>query len=174
MPVPKLTGPAVPFSDGQRRKGRAMTDTISQLACPGEYQISTDRSRLDLARIHAFLSESYWSPGIPVGVVQAAIENSICFGVYRASEQVGFARVITDRATFAYLADVFILPAWRGRGLGARLIDAIMRHEDLQGLRRFMLATRDAHDLYRRFGFETPAQPGRLMEILNARPYGGI
>jgi len=153
-----------------------MNDCAQPAGCVssrGEFQISTDRSRLDLACIQTFLSESYWSPGIPIEVVRTAIANSICFGVYRCAEQVGFARVITDRATFAYLADVFILPAWRGQGLGTWLIDAIMQHENLQGLRRFMLATRDAHELYRRFGFDLPAQPGRLMEILRARPYGG-
>jgi len=136
-----------------------------------EFLISTERSRLDIACVHAFLSQSYWSAGIPRPIVEKSIENSLCFGVYRGTEQVGFARVITDRATFGYLADVFILPPWRGRGLGKWLVATVRAHPELQGLRRFMLATRDAHALYRPFGFAAPAEPSRLMEILRPGAY---
>jgi GNAT superfamily N-acetyltransferase len=120
------------------------------------YEISTDRTRLDLPRIHRFLStEAYWSPGVPRDVVERSIENSICFGVHAAGGgQVGFARVVTDRATFAWIADLYIEAGHRGRGLGKRLVSAILEHPDLQGLRRFMLATADAHGLYRQFGFD--------------------
>jgi len=136
-----------------------MTDT-------SEYEISCDKGRLDIDAIHAFLERSYWSPGIPRNVVQGAIANSLCFGVYHGATQVGFARVVTDKATFAYLADVYVLETHRGRGLGKKLVGFIMAHEDLQGLRRFILATRDAHSLYSQFGFRPLAMPERLMEIL--------
>jgi GNAT superfamily N-acetyltransferase len=121
-----------------------------------DYEISTDKTRLDLARIHRFLStEAYWSPGVPREVVGRSIENSICFGVYSADgEQVGFARVVTDRATFAWLADVYIESEHRGDGLGKRLVATVLEHPELQGLRRWMLGTADAHELYRRFGFD--------------------
>jgi GNAT superfamily N-acetyltransferase len=131
----------------------------------GEYEISTDPRRLDVAAIHAFLVRSYWSPGVPREIVERAIANSLCFGLYCASEQVGFARVITDRATFAYLADVFVLESHRGKGLSKWLMEAVTSHADLQGLRRFLLATKDAHGLYRQFGFTELASPSRLMEI---------
>jgi GNAT superfamily N-acetyltransferase len=131
----------------------------------GEYEISTDPARLDRPLIHAFLSErAYWSIGVPRTVVERAIEHSLCFGLYRAGRQIGFARVVTDRATFAYLADVFMLPEERGGGLSKWLIEAILRHPDLQGLRRWLLATRDAHGLYARFGFASLASPARFME----------
>jgi GNAT superfamily N-acetyltransferase len=139
---------------------------------PGvEYEVSTDVSRLDVDVIHAFLSQVYWSPGIPREVIVRGIEGALCFGVYRGSEQVGFARVITDRATFAYLSDVFILEAHRGRGLSKRLMEAIMTHPDLQGLRRFVLSTRDAHGLYEQFGFGPLANPDRMLEILRRDIY---
>jgi GNAT superfamily N-acetyltransferase len=137
----------------------------------GEYTITTDRDRLDLAAIHAFLSTSYWSPGVPMAVVERAIANSLCFGLFHGRDQVGLARVITDRATFAYLSDVYVLEAHRGKGLSKWLLEAIRGHEDLQGLRRFMLTTRDAHGLYSQFGFTELAFPSRLMEILNADAY---
>jgi len=140
----------------------------------GEYVVSTDRRRLDLERIHDFLRASYWSPGIPRHVVERAIDNSLCFGVYRGMEQVGFARVVTDKATFAYLADVFILDGHRRRGLATWLVEVIRSHPDLQGLRRFLLATRDAHALYRRCGFTEVVCPGRLMEISDPRGYDPI
>ena len=98
-------------------------------------------------------------------MVDRSIDNSLCFGLYEGDEQVGFARVVTDAATFAWLGDVFVLPDHRGRGLGKRLIEAVMAHPDLQGLRKFMLATADAHSLYERFGFSVPPDPGRLMEL---------
>ncbi len=130
-----------------------------------DYEISTDVSRFDLDAIHAFLSQTYWSKGIPRHTVERAIANSLCFGVFHGNAQVGFARVITDRATFAYLADVYLLEAHRGLGLSTRLLEAIQNHPDLQGLRRVMLATRDAHGLYGKFGFKALAAPDRMMEI---------
>jgi GNAT superfamily N-acetyltransferase len=130
----------------------------------GEYSISTDRERVDLDVVHRFLSEdAYWSPGVPREIVERSIENSLCFGLYREAAQVGFARVITDRATTAYLADVFVLPGHRGRGLGVWLVETVFSHPDLQGLRRFFLGTADAHSLYERYGFR-PADPARMME----------
>lgn len=129
------------------------------------YEISTDKSRLDRAAIHAFLSASYWSPGIPEAIVARAIEHSLCFGVFHEGAQVGFARVVTDRATFGYLADVYLLEAHRGRGVARQLVAAVMAHPDLQGLRRLLLATRDAHGLYARFGFRPLANPDRMMEV---------
>ncbi len=137
---------------------------------PG-YEISADPERLDIAVIHAYLGESYWAAGIPRSTVEQAIRHSLCFGVYAGSEQVGFARVITDRATFAYLSDVFILAPHRGKGLSKCLLSAVLAHEDLQRLRRFMLATRDAHELYRQVGFEGLAHPSRMMEILKPDVY---
>ena len=137
----------------------------------GEYEISTDPQLLDVTAIHAFLAQSYWSPGIPRSVVERAISNSLCFGLYRGAEQVGFARVVTDKATFAYLADVFVLEAHRGKGLSKWLMQIIEEHEDLQGLRRFMLATKDAHDLYKQFEFRELANPSSMMEILKPDVY---
>lgn len=132
------------------------------------FSVSTDPARLDLDAIHAFLSTSYWAEGIPRDLLARALENSLCFGLYEGERQVGLARVITDGATFAYLCDVYVLPELQGRGLGTWLMEGVMEHPDLQGLRRFSLVTRDAHALYRRFGFEEIASPGRHMEI--ARP----
>ena len=131
----------------------------------GAFVISTDRSRVDVEAVHRFLSgDSYWSPGIPLEVVRRGIENSLPFGVYRDREQVGFARVTTDFATFAYLADVYVLDAVRGQGLGKWLVETIMTHPELQGLRRWMLVTRDAHGLYARHGFTPLKAPERVME----------
>ena len=131
----------------------------------GEYTISTDRGRLDLALIHRFISEeSYWGKGRRAEVVRRSIENSLPFGVYRGAEQVGFARVVTDYATFAWLADVFVVEAHRGRGLSKWLMETIISHPDLQGFRRWVLATKDAHELYRRFGFRDLHRPERWME----------
>ena len=127
------------------------------------YSISSDPARLDIDVIHGYLSQSYWSPGIPRAVVERAIANSMCFGIFKGEEQVGFARVVTDRATFAYLADVFVLEAHRGKGLSKALMREIRGHPDLQGLRRWMLATRDAHGLYRQFGFEVVKDSSNLM-----------
>ena len=128
------------------------------------YDISCDPARLQTDAIHDFLAQSYWSPGIPKHVVERALANSICFGVYCESRQVGLARVITDKATFAYLADVYILPEHRGQGLSKRLLAEVVRHPDLQGLRRMLLFTRDAHSLYAKFGFKPLAVPERVMD----------
>jgi N-acetylglutamate synthase-like GNAT family acetyltransferase len=136
-----------------------------------QYEISTDSSRLNVHVIHAFLTQSYWSPGVPRTIVEQAIANSLCFGVYLESEQVGFARVITDKTTFGYLADVFILEPHRGKGLAKQLIKVIMAHPDLQGLRRFMLATKDAHGLYNQYGFTELANPSRIMEKFDPDVY---
>ena len=138
---------------------------------PGSYEISTDPTRLDPEVIHGYLTQSYWSPGIPRAVVERAMANSMCIGLYRGAEQVGFARVVTDRATFAYLADVFVLEPHRGIGLSKQLMAFIMSHPDLQGLRRFMLGTKDAHSLYQQFGFTELANPARMMEILQPDVY---
>ena len=133
--------------------------------------VSTDPARLDRAMIHAFLTASYWSTGIPREVVDRSIDHSLPFGLHEAGNQIGFARVITDRATFAYLGDVFVLPEARGRGLGEFLIECVTAHPDLQSLRRWVLLTRDAHGLYRKFGFTEVAKPDRYMEHWNPRVY---
>ncbi len=130
-----------------------------------QYTISDDPARLDLDAVHRYLSEeSYWAQDLPRGVLERSVAGSLCFGIYLDTEQVGFARVVTDRATFAWLADVFVLPAHRGRGLSKRLLETILAHRDLQGLRRFLLATRDAHGLYGQFGWKEIARPQSLME----------
>jgi N-acetylglutamate synthase-like GNAT family acetyltransferase len=132
----------------------------------GEFLISTDRARLDLEAIYAFLTECYWAKGIPRDVVARSIENSLCFGIYdHAGRQVGFARVISDFATIGYLGDVFVLEACRGRGLGKWLMKCIMQHPSLQGLRRWILLTRNAHSLYSQFGFTPLTSPERYMEL---------
>lgn len=137
------------------------------------FLISTDKSLLDIPVVHGYLSnDSYWSKGIPLATVQRGIEHSMAFGVYDTAaprpdarpSQIGFARIISDRATFAYLADVFILPAYRGRGLSKWLMEVIVDHPDLQGLRRWMLLTADAHGLYQQYGFRASAKPDRVME----------
>lgn len=129
------------------------------------FQISTDRSRLQIKIIYGYLSEeSYWARGRTLDQMIRAIDNSLCFGVYQAGEQVGFARVVTDYATFAYLGDVFVLNEFRGLGLSKWLMDSIISHPDLQGLRRWVLATRDAHGLYEKFGFSSLNFPERWME----------
>jgi GNAT superfamily N-acetyltransferase len=137
-----------------------------------EYEISTDTHRLNVEVIHNFLAEeSYWSPGIPRAIVERAMQNSLCFGVYHGAAQVGFARVVTDKATFAMLADVFILSAHRGKGLSKWLMQCVIEHEDLQGLRRLLLLTSDAHGLYRQFGFKELGNPSRFMEVLRQDIY---
>lgn len=130
-----------------------------------DFLISTDKSKIDVMYVHQFLSHSYWAEGIPMGTVQRSIEGSICFSVIYLDHQVGFARVITDEATFAYLADVFIDENFRGKGLSKWLMEVIMNYPGLQGLRRFMLATRDAHDLYKQFGFQPMNNVDRWMQI---------
>jgi GNAT superfamily N-acetyltransferase len=138
----------------------------------GDLLISDDRTLLDRALVHGFLSErSYWAPGVPRETVDRSIENSLCFGVYQSERQLGFARVVTDYATFAWLADVFILEPARGQGLGKRLVAAVLAHPGLQGLRRFLLGTADAHGLYARFGFTPIARVERFMEICPANIY---
>lgn len=130
----------------------------------GEYAISTDRTRLDLAVVHGYLVRSYWAEGIPRELVRRSIQQSLCFGLYHGPKQIGFARVITDYATYGYLGDVFVLEEYRGRGLGKWLIETVMAHPQLQGFRRWSLLTRDAHLLYQAFGFEALAHPERWME----------
>jgi GNAT superfamily N-acetyltransferase len=134
--------------------------------------VTTDRERLDLDTIHGFLSQAYWSQGIPRDVLLRAIDNSLCFGAFEGERQIGFARVISDRATYAYVSDVFVLPSHRKRGVGKRLMAAIMSHPELQGLRRWTLFTRDAHGLYEQYGFGEGRHPERLMEVFNNCPYG--
>lgn len=130
-----------------------------------ELRITTDRAELDVALIHRFLSqESTWAKGIPLATVQRSLETSLCFGGFLGREQVAFARVISDYATFANLVDVFVLPAHRGQGYSKAMMRAVLAHPDLQGLRRFTLATFDAHGLYRQFGFTAPARPETFME----------
>ncbi len=132
----------------------------------GDYEISTDPARIDLAAVHEFLSEhSYWATGRPLEVVRRSLANSIVFGIYRGHEQVGLARVVTDKATFAWLCDVYVIEEHRGHGLGKWLIECVRAHPDLQGLRRWVLATRDAHGLYAQHGF-TEVDPVHYMEIM--------
>jgi GNAT superfamily N-acetyltransferase len=132
---------------------------------PDGYVRSDNRARLDFAAVHAALAASYWSPGVARETVERAAAGSLAFGLYAPTgEQVGYARVVTDRATFAYLADVYVLDAHRGRGLGRWLVEGVLAHPDLQGLRRWMLATRDAHGLYARLGFTPLPHPERFMQ----------
>jgi GNAT superfamily N-acetyltransferase len=138
--------------------------TMSQEWRRGEFIISTDKQRLDLSVIHGFLTTSYWAAGIPIEVVKRSIDHSLNFGVYKGDRQMGFARVITDYATFAYIGDVFILREYRGRGLSKWLMEVIADYPELQGLRRWLLLTRDAHGLYRKTGFTEPKDPERYME----------
>ncbi|MEC5387486.1 GNAT family N-acetyltransferase [Uliginosibacterium sp. H3] len=138
---------------------------------PGEYIFTTDQSRFDLTAIHAFLSQTYWAPGVPFETIERATRNSLSFGILHGDEQVGFARVVTDKATFAYLADVYVLEAHRGHGLSKRLMEFILAHEDLQGLRRFLLFTKDAHGLYAQYGFKEVPDPSRVMERFNPTPH---
>jgi GNAT superfamily N-acetyltransferase len=132
----------------------------------GEFLFSSDKSKLQPDIIHYYLSvESYWAQGVPYERVLKSIEGSVCFGVYYEGKQIGFARVITDNATFGYMADVFILEEFRGRGLSKQLVQFMMDYPEFRGLRRFMLATRDAHELYKKFGFTPLSTPERFMEI---------
>jgi GNAT superfamily N-acetyltransferase len=137
----------------------------------GRFLISTDKSLLDLDLIHKFLTRSYWAAGISRETVARSIEHSLCFGVYVGDRQVGFARVISDYTTFAYVADVFIVEALRGRGLARELMASIMAHPDLQGLRRWSLVTRDAHFLYAQCGFTPLASAERHMELARRHVY---
>jgi GNAT superfamily N-acetyltransferase len=137
----------------------------------GDILITTDPARLDLETVHGFLTGSYWAAGIPREIVERSVRHSICFGAFEGARQVGFARVISDRATFAYVADVFVLDSHRGRGIGKRLMAAVTSHPELQNLRLWTLFTRDAHGLYRQVGFREARYPDRLMERRQPRPY---
>jgi GNAT superfamily N-acetyltransferase len=137
-----------------------------------DYLISTDRTLLDVAAIHDFLTNhSYWAAGIPLEVVRRSLGGSLCFGLYDGTCQVGFARAVTDGATFAWLGDVFVLESHRGRGLSRWLLESVLAHPALQGLRRMLLATRDAHALYRHFGFTDLDDPTRFLEIWDRDVY---
>ena len=143
-------------------------------ATKDNYLISTNPVLLDVEVIHQYLSEeSYWAKGIPYATVQKSITHSLCFGMYEAGKQIGLARLITDRTAFAYLCDVFILPSHQGKGLGKWLMQTVHAHPDLQGLRRWMLATRDAHGLYAQFGWQhfTEEQSKRFMQLHNPDVY---
>ena len=129
------------------------------------YLVSTDKSKLDIPVIHNFLTNCYWAKGIPLETVVKSIENSDCFGVYDSGKLVGFARVISDRATIGYLGDVFILESHRGRGLSKWLMECIMKYPDFIGFRRWILLTKDAHELYRKFGYKNIESPEKYMEI---------
>ena len=142
------------------------------------FTISTEKEKLDIDLIHSFLNHTYWAEGISKEIIRRSIEGSLCFGVYEndkqampAGRQVGFARMITDKATFAYLADVFIIEEYRGRGLSKWLMEVIMSHPDLQGLRRMVLVTKDAHGLYKQFGFTLLINVDRWMHILDPDVY---
>src|SRR5687767_5374367 len=137
-----------------------------------EMTISADSALLDLSVIERNLQESYWAAGRARDVIERSIANSLCFGVYAAGRQIAFARVITDRAVFAYLADVFVVPEFRKQGVGRALMRAIVEHQDLQGLAVFLLRTRDAHGLYEPFGFERVSKPEELMVRLGSGAYG--
>jgi GNAT superfamily N-acetyltransferase len=136
-----------------------------------DFEIDTDKARLHFALIHGFLARSHWAAGIPEDVLRRAIENSLCFGVYSGGAQIGFARVVTDHATFAYLADVFVLEPYRDSGIGQRLVETIEAHPELQGLRRWMLVTRSAQNLYRRCGFKEPPPLYSVMERVDLDVY---
>lgn len=151
---------------------RPLAGNLVQDPCVNGFRISTDLADMDFALIHDAISQSYWAKGIPASTCAKALEHSLCFGVFDAGgAQVGFARVITDTATFAYLCDVFILDAYRGRGLGRWLLQTLLDHPSVQGLRRFLLATRDAHGLYARFGFTELAEPQIFMSVHNPDIY---
>jgi hypothetical protein len=181
--IPLRTEALIPIADTALNPAIAMPPTISEYRAPDArvagfahdgapfertidgFLIGTDAARLDLDVIHDFLStKSYWAEGVPREVVARSLANSLCFGVYDGATQVGFARVISDYATFAYLADVFIIEAYRGRGLSKALMDTVISHPHLQDLRRWLLGTADAHGLYRRYGFAEPRYPERQME----------
>jgi GNAT superfamily N-acetyltransferase len=140
-----------------------------------DYTISTDKSKLDIDAVHSFLSsKAYWCLNIPKNTLQTAIKNSLCFGVYHHEKQVGFARIISDFSTIAYLGDVYILEEHRGKGLSKWLMETIMGHPKLQGLRRWILLTGDAHELYRQYGWTEIADPGKWMELHNKNVYSKV
>jgi GNAT superfamily N-acetyltransferase len=133
--------------------------------------LTDEKCRMDLNVIHGYLRNAYWSVGIPIDTVKTAIANSLCFGVFDHSVQIAFARVITDYATFGYLADVFVIPEYRGRGISKWMIEAIVNDARIKVVRRFLLFTRDAHGLYKQFGFKQMTMPERAMEIKVDNPY---
>jgi GNAT superfamily N-acetyltransferase len=143
------------------------------MTLPDGYRLSQDPAELQLDAIHAYLTRSYWSPGIPKELVAKAVGNSVCIGAYGPDgAQVGFARLVTDHATFGYLADVYVLEAHRGRGLSRAMVEALLAPVEVQGFRRILLATRDAHGLYGKLGFEPVTNPKPLMQILRKDVYG--
>jgi GNAT superfamily N-acetyltransferase len=137
----------------------------------GRYEISTKPARVDLDAVHAYLTRSYWAEGIAKETLAKAVAGSLCFSLFDDGAQVGFARVVTDRATFAYLCDVYVLEDHRRQGLGKWLVEELMSHPDLQGLRRFVLVTKDAQRLYQQFSFEAPERSGHYMEIFRPDIY---
>lgn len=139
----------------------------------GSFSLTADRDRIDLDAVHAFLTRSFWARGISRELVAKSVGHSLCFGVFDALAQVAFARVVTDYSTYAYLCDVYVLEAYRGKGLGKWMMEFVMKHPDLEGLRRFQLVTRDASGLYTRFGFAPPAHPEYQMEIFRPGLYSG-
>jgi GNAT superfamily N-acetyltransferase len=139
----------------------------------GSYSLTADRRRIDVDAVHAFLTRCFWAGGISKELVAKSIEHSLCFGVFDGQAQIAFARVVTDYSTYAYLCDVYLLEAYRGRGLGKWMMEFVMDHPGLQGLRRFQLVTRDAHGLYSRFGFKLVEDPERHMEIFLPGLYSG-
>ena len=138
----------------------------------GQFTVTCDTSRMDRTVIAEFLASTYWAHGIPAATVEKSLANSLCFALLDTEEQIGFARVITDYATIAYLADVFVLPQYRGRGLSKWLMECVLSHPELQGLRRWILATLDAHGLYARYGFTPLKRPEIFMERHNPNAYG--
>jgi GNAT superfamily N-acetyltransferase len=139
----------------------------------GSYSLTADRGRMDVDAVHAFLTRCFWAVGISKALVAKSIEHSLCFGMFDEEAQVAFARVVTDYSTYAYLCDVYVLEAYRGKGLGKWMMEFVMKHPDLQGLRRFQLVTRDAYGLYAQFGFKSPANPEYQMEIFRPALYSG-
>jgi GNAT superfamily N-acetyltransferase len=155
-----------PPSPGKSNGGWASMEPVRAAEWQkGDFRITTARGQLDVDAIHGFLCESYWAKGIPRATVEKSIRNSLCFGLFHGNTQIGFARAITDYATFAYLADVFVLSEFRGQGLANWLMECIMAHPELRGMRRWLLFTRDAHDLYKKSGFAPLVHPERVMEI---------
>jgi GNAT superfamily N-acetyltransferase len=143
------------------------------IAGRADFVVSTDKARLDRKLIHRFLTGCYWATGIPRETVDRSIEHSLCFGLYRGEQQIGFARVISDFATYAYLGDVFVIEKFQGQGLSKLLLKSILEHPDLRGLRRWSPVTRDAHGLYAQFGFQPVKSPERHMEIHDPKVYSG-
>lgn len=154
------------ISIGSRlKRGRGYYPAHGERTVEHGIEISTDQARLDIDVIHGFLQTSYWAKGRRRSVVERSIKNSLCFGVYVGGRQVAFARVVSDRAVFAYLMDVFVVPEYRGRGISKALMRAVLDHSELQNLRVFLLGTNDAHGLYEQFGFRALAHPERWMSI---------